>query len=115
MIMIQPDGLPPLPHINDPDPIIQCDLMDGRDAFLTLARERHYEFSSLRRTNYSTLALLYELHNQGHDKFIYTCNNCNRHVETRYHCNNCEVSIFTQIFLHYLLLFLHASSLYVIL
>ena len=42
----------------------QCDLMDGRDAFLTMARDRHYEFSSLRRCKYSTLALLYELHTQ---------------------------------------------------
>ena len=38
--------------------------MDGRDAFLTMARDRHYEFSSLRRCKYSTLALLYELHTQ---------------------------------------------------
>jgi len=36
--------------ICDPDAHMQCDLMDGRDAFLTLAREKHYEFSSLRRT-----------------------------------------------------------------
>ena len=36
--------------IVDPDPPMSCDLMDGRDSFLTLAREKHYEFSSLRRT-----------------------------------------------------------------
>ena len=36
--------------ISDPDPPMSCDLMDGRDSFLTLAREKHYEFSSLRRT-----------------------------------------------------------------
>lgn len=62
--------------IQDPDPFIQCDLMDGRDAFLTLAREKHYEFSSLRRAKYSTMSMLYELHNQSQDKFVYTCNNC---------------------------------------
>jgi len=39
-------------------------MMDGRDAFLTLAREKHLEFSSLRRCKYSTLALIYELHTQ---------------------------------------------------
>jgi len=58
--------------------------MDGRDAFLTLARDKHYEFSSLRRAKFSTLAMMYELHNQGQDKFVYTCNNCKNHVETRY-------------------------------
>ena len=44
--------------------IIQVDLMDGRDAFLTMARDRHLEFSSLRRCKYSSLAMLYELHTQ---------------------------------------------------
>lgn len=64
--------------------------MDGRDAFLTMAREKHYEFSSLRRAKYSTMAMLYELHNQGQDKFVYTCNSCKGHVETRYHCTVCD-------------------------
>ena len=76
--------------ITDPDPTAQCDLMDGRDAFLTLAREKHYEFSSLRRCKFSTMALLYELHTQGQDKFVYTCNTCAKSVETRYHCMKCE-------------------------
>lgn len=66
--------------------------MDGRDAFLTLARDKHYEFSSLRRAQFSTLCMLYELHNQGQDKFVYTCNNCKTAVETRFHCTVCDVS-----------------------
>lgn len=77
--------------IHDPDPLITCDLMDGRDAFLTMARERHYEFSSLRRAKFSSLCMLCELHNQGQDRFVYTCNECKHHVETRYHCTVCEV------------------------
>jgi E1A/CREB-binding protein len=81
-----------LPPINDPDPPMSCDLMDGRDAFLTIAREKHYEFSSLRRAKLSTMALLYELHNQGKDNFVYTCNSCKAHVETRWHCTVCDVS-----------------------
>lgn len=81
--------LPPQP-IQDPDPLINCDLMDGRDAFLTMARDRHYEFSSTRRSCFSTLCMLYELHNQGTDKFVYTCNSCKSHVETRYHCTVCD-------------------------
>ena len=74
----------------DPDPLIQCDLMDGRDAFLTLARDKHYEFSSLRRCKYSSMAMLYDLHNQGTDRFVYTCNNCKSQVETRFHCTVCD-------------------------
>ena len=91
--------------------IIQVDLMDGRDAFLTMARDRHLEFSSLRRCKYSSLAMLYELHtqamvisifntlrpavadiliSQGQDKFVYNCNTCSKSVETRYHCTVCE-------------------------
>lgn len=79
------------PETSDPDPLMNCDIMDGRDAFLTLAREKHYEFSSLRRATFSTMAMLVELHNQGQDRFVYSCNLCKRPVETRYHCNDCEV------------------------
>ncbi len=79
-----------LQSITDPDPAMPCELMDGRDAFLTMARDKHYEFSSLRRCKFSTMALLYELHTQGQDKFVYTCNSCSRSVETRHHCTQCE-------------------------
>lgn len=67
--------------------------MDGRDAFLTMAREKHYEFSSFRRAKFSSMAMLYELHTQSQDKFVYTCNNCKNNVETRYHCTTCDVSL----------------------
>ncbi|XP_061605506.1 CREB binding protein b isoform X2 [Phyllopteryx taeniolatus] len=79
-----------LPPIMDPDPLLACDLMDGRDSFLTLARDKHWEFSSLRRCKWSTMCMLVELHNQGQDRFVYTCNECKHHVETRWHCTVCE-------------------------
>lgn len=79
-----------LSPISDPDTTMPCELMDGRDAFLTMAREKHYEFSSLRRGKFSTMALLYELHTQGQDKFVYTCNSCSKSVETRFHCTQCD-------------------------
>ncbi|KAJ8263930.1 hypothetical protein GJAV_G00143190, partial [Gymnothorax javanicus] len=79
-----------LPPILDPDPLMACDLMDGRDAFLTLARDKHLEFSSLRRSRWSTMCMLVELHNQSQDRFVYTCNECKNHVETRFHCTVCE-------------------------
>ena len=82
--------------IIDPDPLINNDLMDGRvDAFLTLSRDKHYEFSSLRRTKFSTIGMLYELHTQSRgDSFVYTCNACRANVETRYHCSICDVRHF---------------------
>ncbi|XP_029933497.1 histone acetyltransferase p300 isoform X2 [Myripristis murdjan] len=79
-----------LPPITDPDPLMACDLMDGRDAFLTLARDKHLEFSSLRRSKWSSTCMLVELHNQSQDRFVYTCNECKHHVETRFHCTVCE-------------------------
>ncbi|XP_062859186.1 histone acetyltransferase p300 isoform X2 [Trichomycterus rosablanca] len=79
-----------LPPIMDPDPLMACDLMDGRDAFLTLARDKHLEFSSLRRSKWSSMCMLVELHNQSQDRFVYTCNECKHHVETRFHCTVCE-------------------------
>lgn len=81
-----------LPPIVDPDPLMACDLMDGRDAFLTIARDKHLEFSSLRRSKWSSMCMLVELHNQSQDRFVYTCNECKHHVETRFHCTVCEVS-----------------------
>ena len=75
---------------NDTDALIQCDLMDTRDAFLNFARDKHYEFSSLRRAKFSTMALLYELHTSTSDKFTYNCNSCRQQCEIRYHCTVCE-------------------------
>ena len=76
--------------IEDPDPLVQCELMDGRDSFLQMAREKFWEFSSLRRTKYSSMCFLYELHVQLNERMQYNCNNCKQIVEVRYHCNQCE-------------------------
>ena len=51
-----------LPDTRHPDSLISCDVMDNRDAFLAMAKERHWEFSSLRRAKYSTMAMLFEIH-----------------------------------------------------
>ena len=76
--------------INDPDPHIECELMDGRDAFLTLAREKHYEFASLRRAKWSSMCMLYELQTAQNNSFQFTCNVCKSGITTRYHCTVCE-------------------------
>ncbi|GAA31548.2 E1A/CREB-binding protein [Clonorchis sinensis] len=79
-----------LPPTSDPDQPVHSELMDSRDAFLQMARERHLEFSSLRRAKYSTMVLLYELHMEQRQSFMYNCNVCGAQIETRWHCNDCE-------------------------
>ncbi|XP_067945482.1 histone acetyltransferase p300-like [Watersipora subatra] len=76
--------------IVDPDPLVSSDLMDARDSFLTMCREKHWEFSSLRRAAYSTMAFLHEIHTTSKDGFVYTCNSCKNQVETRFHCVTCD-------------------------
>eukprot|EP00116_Pleurobrachia_bachei_P009513 sb/3469775/ len=82
-----PKTIPSLPPITDEDPPLTCEIMDGRDAFLTRAKDLRLEFSSLRRAKFSTLHLLCDLHTR--DKFMYSCNNCAKNVETRWHCPEC--------------------------
>ncbi|CAF3691716.1 unnamed protein product [Rotaria sp. Silwood1] len=76
--------------LTNTDPLIQCDLMESRDAFLNFAREKHCEFSSLRRAKYSTMVSLIELHSSTADKISYTCNSCRQLCDIRYHCTICE-------------------------
>jgi E1A/CREB-binding protein len=76
--------------LTDTDPLIQCDLMESRDAFLTFARDKHCEFSSLRRAKYSTMSSLIELHSSTADKVSYTCNSCRQLCDIRYHCTVCD-------------------------
>lgn len=74
--------------IEDPDPLMPSDLMDGRDTFLTRAREEHWEFSSLRRAKYSTLCFCHALHTQENKDMNYTCNSCSRNA--CWHCSSCD-------------------------
>jgi E1A/CREB-binding protein len=50
--------------LTDRDPLIQCDLMESRDAFLSFAHDNHCEFSTLRRAKYSTMVLLMKLQHE---------------------------------------------------
>ena len=38
------------------------------------------------------MCMLVVLHSQSQDRFVYPCNECKHHVQTRYHCTVCEVS-----------------------
>lgn len=79
-----------LQPIQDPDPLSKCDFLDDRDTFASFLREHFYQFSSKRHAQYSTLCILYDLHNK--DVVVYTCDNCKKSIETRYHCTECDVS-----------------------
>jgi E1A/CREB-binding protein len=64
--------------------------MDTKSTFLNFASDKNYEFSSLRRAKFSTMALLYEFHTSTTDKFTYTCNLCRQQCDIRYNCTVCE-------------------------
>uniref|UniRef100_A0A1I8FTS9 histone acetyltransferase n=1 Tax=Macrostomum lignano TaxID=282301 RepID=A0A1I8FTS9_9PLAT len=86
-----PQSVANLGPIDDPDTEVHLDLQDGRDNFLSMARDRHLEFSSLRRTKYSTMVMLYELHSEARkESFCFNCNKCQAQIETRYHCTECD-------------------------
>ncbi|PAV63530.1 hypothetical protein WR25_07690 isoform F [Diploscapter pachys] len=74
--------------IEDPDPLMPSEMMDGRDTFLTRARDEHWEFSSLRRAKYSTLCLCHALHESDSNKVDYTCNKCSG--QAKWHCGTCD-------------------------
>lgn len=78
------------PKIEDPDPLINCELMDTRDNFLAKSREEHWEFSQLRRAVWSTLNFCYTLHIQEQEGkgLGYTCNLCEQ--PAIFHCNTCD-------------------------
>lgn len=80
-----------LPPIEDPDKDMPCDLMDGRDPFLNKARDEHWEFSTLRRTKYSSMCFLYTLHNPDNrfSSESFSCNVCEARITTRWHCKSC--------------------------
>ncbi|VDK39058.1 unnamed protein product [Taenia asiatica] len=78
-----------LQPIKDPDPLFASELMECRDTFLSRARERHLEFSSLRRARFSTLSFLYDIHTENKDAFIYSCNSCQKEIEAPRQCKQC--------------------------
>lgn len=62
----------------DADFLVYSDLMDGRDGLLSVAMERHYEFSSYRRAMFSTMLVLYALTHPDREK-VFMCTHCSVH------------------------------------
>lgn len=67
-----------------------CDLMKGREPFLQLARQKNYEFSTLRRAKFSSLAMVKHLGQIF--KLDPICNECYSFDSSKRHyaCSNCE-------------------------
>merc|ERR1719361_621000 len=82
--MIEKEKVASLPKISDADDDLPCELMDGRDPFLTKARDEHWEFSSLRRAKFSSMCLLHKLHNPDKKGF---------EAAEEFSCNECQASI----------------------
>ncbi|CAL8100581.1 unnamed protein product [Orchesella dallaii] len=74
----------------DADCLLYADLMDGRDGLLSVAMERHYEFSSYRRAMFSTMLLLFELSHSDQDQNVFMCSCCNLHFTKGFRCLQCE-------------------------
>ncbi|KII69208.1 CREB-binding protein [Thelohanellus kitauei] len=80
---------PGKPFIEDNNPILQSELMEGRSGFLSLCRENHWEFSSFRHAVYSTRAMMYVVHQQMYSFVEYSCDKCNAILVNGYHCHTC--------------------------
>ncbi|ODN00683.1 CREB-binding protein [Orchesella cincta] len=79
----------PMRETEDGDCLLYADLMDGRDGLLSVAMERHYEFSSYRRAMFSTMLLLFEL-SHSEDQNVFMCSSCNLHFTKGFRCMECE-------------------------
>jgi len=75
---------------SEPDPIISQPFVDSRHTFLEMCQFRHFQFDTLRRAKYSSMMLLYYLHNPNAKHLRPQCQCCH-HVmtELRWHCDQC--------------------------
>jgi hypothetical protein len=78
------------PDTSDPDPLVTSPLIDTRYSFLEICQFNHYQFDSLRRAKYSSLMMLYYLHNPSDQTYRPTCSSCSSFIsELRWHCEIC--------------------------
>ncbi|KRY22856.1 CREB-binding protein [Trichinella patagoniensis] len=77
-----------LKPIYDIDTLISCKLMRTRNHFFSMAKEFKWEFSSLRRTKFSTMAICYRLHKCDMESMA-ICAKC-RIAYASWHCTLCE-------------------------
>ncbi|RZC63095.1 hypothetical protein C5167_024863, partial [Papaver somniferum] len=68
-------------NTEDKDEIQHSEFLDTRQSFLSLCRENHYQFNTLRRAKHSSMMVLYHLHNPTSFAFGSTCNVCQQYTE----------------------------------
>jgi E1A/CREB-binding protein len=77
--------------IDDDKEDIDSDIINSRQAFLNLCRVNYYQFDQLRRAKYSSMMILWHLHNRDAPKFVQQCSLCKSDLLSgnRYHCSVC--------------------------
>ncbi|KRZ44067.1 CREB-binding protein, partial [Trichinella pseudospiralis] len=77
-----------LKPISDADRLTSCKLISSRNQFFSMAKEFKWEFNSLRRAKFSTMAICYRLHNCDMES-IPICIKCRTDFAS-WHCTFCE-------------------------
>jgi len=74
----------------DPDEVVESEVFDTRQAFLSLCQGNHYQFDELRRAKHTSMMTLYHIGNP-QNGYVYVCNSCSNDIVSgaRWHCNTC--------------------------
>jgi hypothetical protein len=76
---------------SDPDEETSSPFVESRHTFLEMCQFRRYQFDTLRRVKYSSLMLLYHLHNPNAACLRPKCVECKCNIiDVRWHCSNCD-------------------------
>ena len=88
-----PISLPTMGNTIDPDPLVECEVLETRQNFLNYCTKNNTQFDELRRAKHTTMMLLYQLHNPDAARFVTTCANCYKEMGFGvYHkCRNCPM------------------------
>ncbi|KAI3916493.1 hypothetical protein MKW92_007564 [Papaver armeniacum] len=87
----------------DKDEIIESEFFDTRESFLSLCRRNHYQFDTLRRAKYSSMMVLYHLHNPTSVAFLTACNMCQQDITVGHgwSCGICPYDVCNSCFQNY--------------
>nr|DAD32428.1 TPA_asm: hypothetical protein HUJ06_011279 [Nelumbo nucifera] len=79
-------------HTEDKDDILDNELFENRQTFLSFCQGNHYQYDTLRRAKHSTMMILYHFHNPAVPAVIATCSICYKDIEAGqgWHCEVCS-------------------------